>query len=688
MTTPKYLTKSQFKIAFDCLTKLYYTGKRGQYADNSVDNSFLESLANGGFQVGELAKYMFCEDPVAEGITIESSDYVESVELTRQRLSRTGKVVIAEAAFLAEQMFIRADLVVKEGTILHLYEVKAKSFDDEANDDSATTIDSFISFKGKPQEKVNTKWVPYLYDLAFQKYVIQKAYPQFEIRAHLILPNKQAKTTVDNLNQLFRVARENDNVRVIPAPGLKKSDLGDCILTIINLDDILQKIYNKYHLPTERTIAPTFEQFVRLCLLSYANDDRIFTPLSSKCKKCQFKISPANEKGLQSGFHECWKEQTNLYTAELEKPLVLDLWLGKSGNRNIVDGLISQHTFLLESVTAEQIQPIANETESKSQPGLTPTERRILQIELTKSETPKSYFDKEGFLMQSASWVYPLHMIDFETSTVALPFHKGAKSYLGIAFQFSHHIMQEDGTIEHADQFLHLEQGVYPNIEFIRALKQVLEKDNGTIFRYHNHENTYLRMIHRQLKDGLGDISDAERAETMAFIDTITTYKDERKKIHTGARNMVDMYELVLKYYYSPWASGSNSIKSILPAIIKDSTYLREKYSGQGVYGKNLKVKSLNFDDHIWISQATSNDPYKTLPAVFSDHSKEDLDNLVNNLECLADGGSALTAYGYLQYTDLSPEKRQNIKDALLRYCELDTMAMVMILEGWTSLLD
>ncbi len=688
MTTPKYLTKSKFNIAFDCLTKLYYSGKRGQYADNSVDNSFLESLANGGFQVGELAKYLFCEYPVAEDITIESSNSDESIELTRQRLSKPGKVVIAEAAFAAEQMFIRADLVVKEGAVIYLYEVKAKSFEDEAEDEKAITSDSFISFKGKPQEKVSTKWVPYLYDLAFQKYVIQKAFPQFEIRAHLILANKQAKTTVDNLNQLFRIVRENDKVRVITAPGLKKSDLGDCILSIVNVDDILEKIYNTYTLPTERTIAPTFEQFVRLCLLSHANEDRVFTPLTSKCKKCQFKISPSNENGLKSGFHECWEEKTNLNSVELEKPLVLDLWLGKSGNRNIVDGLISQHTFLLESVTAEQVQPIANEKESKSQPGLTPTERRILQIELTKSESPKSYFDKEGFLMQSASWVYPLHMIDFETSTVALPFHKGAKPYQGIAFQFSHHIMHEDGTIEHADQFLHLEQGVYPNIEFIRALKQVLEKDNGTIFRYHNHENTYLRIIHRQLSDGLGNISDAERKETMAFIDTITTYKDEHKKIHTGARNMVDMYELVLKYYYSPWASGSNSIKSILPAIIKDSTYLREKYSGQGVYGKNLKVKSLNFDDHIWINETAFSDPYKTLPSVFSDHSKEELDNMVNNLEYLTDGGSALTAYGYLQYTDLSPEKRENIKDALLRYCELDTMAMVMILEGWKSLLD
>ena len=52
----RYLTKSRFKLAIECPTKLYYTGKK-EYANNILDNPFLEALAEGGFQVGELAKY-------------------------------------------------------------------------------------------------------------------------------------------------------------------------------------------------------------------------------------------------------------------------------------------------------------------------------------------------------------------------------------------------------------------------------------------------------------------------------------------------------------------------------------------------------------------------------------------------------------------------------------------------------
>ena len=69
---PRYLTKSRFKLAHECETKLFYTNKKSEYADQSLDDSFLKSLAEGGFQVGELAKYYFCNDPVAETLSAHS----------------------------------------------------------------------------------------------------------------------------------------------------------------------------------------------------------------------------------------------------------------------------------------------------------------------------------------------------------------------------------------------------------------------------------------------------------------------------------------------------------------------------------------------------------------------------------------------------------------------------------------
>ena len=53
----------------------------------------------------------------------------------------------------------------------------------------------------------------------------------------------------------------------------------------------------------------------------------------------------------------------------------------------------------------------------------------------------------------------------------------------------------------------------------------------------------------------------------------------------------------------------------------------------------------------------------------------------------MRDGGAAMTAYAKLQYEEMSDYEREEIRSALLRYCELDTLAMVMIYEGWREMI-
>jgi hypothetical protein len=49
----------------------------------------------------------------------------------------------------------------------------------------------------------------------------------------------------------------------------------------------------------------------------------------------------------------------------------------------------------------------------------------------------------------------------------------------------------------------------------------------------------------------------------------------------------------------------------------------------------------------------------------------------------LNQGGAALTAYGRMQFSEMSDYERNELSNGLLRYCELDTFAMVMIVEAW-----
>jgi hypothetical protein len=72
------------------------------------------------------------------------------------------------------------------------------------------------------------------------------------------------------------------------------------------------------------------------------------------------------------------------------------------------------------------------------------------------------------------------------------------------------------------------------------------------------------------------------------------------------------------------------------------------------------------------------------LPPVFADLPRETVDALESDgrLE-IAQGGAAMTAFARLQFEAVAPEERRAIEAALLRYCELDTLAMVMIYEAW-----
>ena len=66
--------------------------------------------------------------------------------------------------------------------------------------------------------------------------------------------------------------------------------------------------------------------------------------------------------------------------------------------------------------------------------------------------------------------------------------------------------------------------------------------------------------------------------------------------------------------------------------------------------------------------------------------NQEEIQQYLSDIEDLNDGGAALTAYGKIQYTDMTNEERNQIKEALLKYCELDTLAMVMIMEHLQSI--
>ena len=121
---------------------------------------------------------------------------------------------------------------------------------------------------------------------------------------------------------------------------------------------------------------------------------------------------------------------------------------------------------------------------------------------------------------------------------------------------------------------------------------------------------------------------------------------------------------------------------------MQDSAWLRERY-GDRVYGRGAAIPSLNFDPPIawWQARAGEvTDPYALLPPLFGDVAPEEVASLAfAEGDRIAEGGAAMAAYARLQSEDLTPAVQGGIRSALLRYCELDTLAMVMTVEAWRA---
>jgi hypothetical protein len=152
---------------------------------------------------------------------------------------------------------------------------------------------------------------------------------------------------------------------------------------------------------------------------------------------------------------------------------------------------------------------------------------------------------------------------------------------------------------------------------------------------------------------------------------------------------MIDLCDWVNQYYLDPATKGSNSIKKILPSVIQQSIYLQQKYGHKDLYGKHLTMKSLNFDNQTWLVKQGQHylNPYDLLanPLGLGQQELEGIEELDDASIEIKNGGMAIIAYSLIQDHKLTLEEVQAYRNALLRYCELDTLAMVMVFEAFQN---
>jgi len=215
----------------------------------------------------------------------------------------------------------------------------------------------------------------------------------------------------------------------------------------------------------------------------------------------------------------------------------------------------------------------------------------------------RSYIDKEGISEFLDQLSYPLYFLDFETMQQAIPQYDGARPYQQITFQYSLHILREEGgKLEHRE-FLAPSDGSDPRRSLAEQLCADIPMNVCTLAYNKSFECSRIKEL------------------AVLYPDLAVHLLNIRDHI----QDLLDPFQA--GYYYLPSMGNSFSIKRVLPSLFPDDPQL---------------------DYH-------------------------NLDTRVQN------GGDAMTVFPKIQ--TMEPEEAAATREALLRYCELDTFAMVKVWE-------
>jgi hypothetical protein len=190
---------------------------------------------------------------------------------------------------------------------------------------------------------------------------------------------------------------------------------------------------------------------------------------------------------------------------------------------------------------------------------------------------------------------YPRYYLDFETTSFAVPLWKDTGPHRAYPFQWSVHVEQDDGSLEHRE---YLADGTEPPMRECMEQMVAVLGDAGPIMAYTNYEKGIINRMAERFPDLHGPLQ--------AIVD-----------------RLFDLHPVARANYYHPDMCGSWSLKKVLPTIAPELDY--------------------------------------------------------QSVGEIKEGGAADNAFQQLARGDLSSDRRTELRQALLDYCKLDTLAMVRL---------
>jgi hypothetical protein len=173
------------------------------------------------------------------------------------------------------------------------------------------------------------------------------------------------------------------------------------------------------------------------------------------------------------------------------------------------------------------------------------SDKQRFQVEVAKSK--KAYIDEDAIRDMFDDLEYPLYFLDYETFNPAIPLFDGYSPFDHITFQYSLHVLTQDGNLEHFE-YLHTEK-TDPIPHLLSSLKEHI-KDEGSIIvwnkSFEGTRNKHMGKVYPE-------------------------YEDFCKGMNDRLFDLMDVFKENL--YDDPKFKGSYSIKSVLPVLVPELSY-------------------------------------------------------------------------------------------------------------------
>ena len=271
----------------------------------------------------------------------------------------------------------------------------------------------------------------------------------------------------------------------------------------------------------------------------------------------------------------------------------------------------------------------------------------IQNMQIEAALTGKEFVNPEGIRKFLDRLSYPIYFLDFETMQDAVPRYDGAKVYAQITFQYSLHIKERESV----STFVDAGKLKYTKTANYITHREFLAPSDGSDPR-----RPLAEQLCRDIPMEACTLAYNKMFECGRIRELAALYPDLAPHLLNIADHIVDLIEpFRAGDYYVPAMGGSFSIKSVLPALFPDDPELDYH---------NLDERCQNGGDAMTI--------FPRLQQMEQSLPKQGVQNQ-DGLLVMADSLMPLREQIRIR------EEIAASREALLRYCELDTWAMVKV---------